>query len=420
MGLRLNGFAALKAIDDRLYQAVVKLTSCNRTHVKHTLKGVETGSTTSPVVQGNKPTVEQMDAAAAGAVGALGAGWAELRNALAQFVPENAICLNKKFSSIEQHTDYVKLHFTDGTSVQARLVIGADGSFSKVRQQTVADGPPIFSGTVFWRARLTSTTLPKDEAHVFLPAPNSNDNVTGVIYPIGGENQHVWTTSASAARMQQAGVPMKATDKKYKDNVIDTAQPSNQASCADRSTQATYLDDKQKENEPQQLGIRERCKTAWGDNAAVVLDTMDATDESSILEHSLYIRPPEGLGEGHWGVGRVTLVGDAAHPMRPIAGQGVNQALEDAVVLAKSVRDGGLTASSLRAYEAARIPRLQEIAAFQIVSGMKLYGNRPQELPENLQGYKHAAAEWNGSAIGAFNEWLMDRQFAPLSSCKEE
>ena len=51
---------------------------------------------------------------------------------------------------------------------------------------------------------------------------------------------------------------------------------------------------------------------------------------------------------------------------------------------------------------------------------MKLYGNRPKNLPENLQGYKHAEAEWNGSAIGAFNEWLMDRHFAPLSSCKEE
>ena len=115
-------------------------------HTSHPLPaGVETGSTTSPVVQGNKPTVEQMDAAAAGAVGALGAGWAELRDALAQFVPENAICLNRKFSSIEQHTEYVTLHFTDGTSVRARLVIGADGSFSKVRQQTVADGPPIFS-----------------------------------------------------------------------------------------------------------------------------------------------------------------------------------------------------------------------------------------------------------------------------------
>ena len=115
-------------------------------HTSHPLHaGVETDSITSPAVQGTKPTIEQMDAAAAGAVGALGAGWAELRDALAEFVPKNAICLNRKFSSIEQHAEHVKVHFTDGTTVRARLVIGADGSFSKVRQQTVADGPPIFS-----------------------------------------------------------------------------------------------------------------------------------------------------------------------------------------------------------------------------------------------------------------------------------
>ena len=110
---------------------------------------------------------------------------------------------------------------------------------------------------MFWRARLTSTTLPKDEAHVFLPAPNSTDNVTGVIYPIGGENQNVWTTSASAARMQEIGVPIKAADRSYKDNVIGSAQPLDQTSCTDHSTAATYLDDKQREIAPQQRGMRE-------------------------------------------------------------------------------------------------------------------------------------------------------------------
>lgn len=50
------------------------------------------------------------------------------------------------------------------------------------------------------------------------------------------------------------------------------------------------------------------------------------------------------------------------------AGQGVNQALEDAVLLAQAIRVGGLTEKSLRSFEAQRIPRVQEILAFQIVS----------------------------------------------------
>ena len=49
-------------------------------------------------------------------------------------------------------------------------------------------------------------------------------------------------------------------------------------------------------------------------------------------------------------------------------GQGVNQALEDALLLAQAVRNGGLAEKSLRSFEAQRIPRVQEILAFQIVS----------------------------------------------------
>ena len=49
-------------------------------------------------------------------------------------------------------------------------------------------------------------------------------------------------------------------------------------------------------------------------------------------------------------------------------GQGVNQALEDAVELAQAIQQGGLTQESLRAYEAKRIPRIREIMAASMVS----------------------------------------------------
>ena len=62
-----------------------------------------------------------------------------------------------------------------------------------------------------------------------------------------------------------------------------------------------------------------------------VVDLVEAAEEGTILRTDIYDREP--LGE-RWGIGRVTLLGDAAHPMTPNLGQGACQAIEDAVVLA--------------------------------------------------------------------------------------
>jgi 2-polyprenyl-6-methoxyphenol hydroxylase-like FAD-dependent oxidoreductase len=67
-----------------------------------------------------------------------------------------------------------------------------------------------------------------------------------------------------------------------------------------------------------------------------------------------------------WGRGAVTLLGDAAHPMLPHAGQGAAQALEDAVVLGSSLRgiqDQSGIEAALRRYEAVRIPRTRAVVA---------------------------------------------------------
>ena len=66
--------------------------------------------------------------------------------------------------------------------------------------------------------------------------------------------------------------------------------------------------------------VLQRCKRVWGDNSKLVMDLIDATDESTILEHNMHVRHADSLSQGHWGKGRVTLVGDAAHPMRPASG----------------------------------------------------------------------------------------------------
>src|ERR1700733_818600 len=79
----------------------------------------------------------------------------------------------------------------------------------------------------------------------------------------------------------------------------------------------------------------------------------EATDESAILRNDVLDRPPRRV----WGTGRITLLGDAVHATTPNLGQGACQALEDAVVLAHSLRAPASAEAGLRDYEARRRER---------------------------------------------------------------
>jgi 2-polyprenyl-6-methoxyphenol hydroxylase-like FAD-dependent oxidoreductase len=80
---------------------------------------------------------------------------------------------------------------------------------------------------------------------------------------------------------------------------------------------------------------------------------VEATEPRAVLWNDIVDRPPSRA----WGRGRVTLVGDAIHPTTPNLGQGACMALEDAVVLAASLRTEPDLERALRAYERARRAR---------------------------------------------------------------
>ena len=83
------------------------------------------------------------------------------------------------------------------------------------------------------------------------------------------------------------------------------------------------------------------------------------TDPSEMRLDELFVRPPLR----HWGVGRVTLLGDAAHPVLPHTGQGAAQALEDAVALGLVLREAGDISAALREYERVRSIRTRRLIA---------------------------------------------------------
>ncbi|HEY2936253.1 MAG TPA: FAD-dependent monooxygenase, partial [Gaiellaceae bacterium] len=93
---------------------------------------------------------------------------------------------------------------------------------------------------------------------------------------------------------------------------------------------------------------------AWFDPIPALIES---TDPDAIEPTFTYDRRPRRS----WGRGRVTLLGDAAHPMKPNIGQGAAQALEDAVVLASCVAGSGDPEEALRAYERRRVGRANAV-----------------------------------------------------------
>jgi 2-polyprenyl-6-methoxyphenol hydroxylase-like FAD-dependent oxidoreductase len=93
---------------------------------------------------------------------------------------------------------------------------------------------------------------------------------------------------------------------------------------------------------------------AWFDPIPALIES---TEQDAIEATFTYDRPLRGT----WGRGRVTLLGDAAHPMKPNIGQGAAQALEDAVVLGLCVAESDDPELALRAYEHRRIRRANAV-----------------------------------------------------------
>ncbi|MEY9996446.1 2-polyprenyl-6-methoxyphenol hydroxylase-like FAD-dependent oxidoreductase [Streptomyces sp. V4I8] len=211
--------------------------------------------------------------------------------------------------SVENGPDAVTAHFADGTTATGDLLIGADGLNSTVRRLISPDLRPSYSGQ-----------------HVF--------------YGCTGE-------------APGAGLPETITMVRGSSVVFGYAvSPEGETYWFARVTDAPLAADALAEDTP----------ARWRDLLLPLLrkDTTPAADLVAATPDRLMVTNATELPTGTpWRSGRTLVIGDAAHAASPATGQGASMALEDAVVLAKSLRDAPDTEAALALYERLRRPRVE-------------------------------------------------------------
>jgi 2-polyprenyl-6-methoxyphenol hydroxylase-like FAD-dependent oxidoreductase len=213
---------------------------------------------------------------------------------------------------------------TDETKrVTADCVIAADGIHSAVRQQFYPEqGAPKWNGIMLWRGACVWNPFQTGKSMVIAGGMDAKL----VLYPIADDGRpdgKVLMNWAVGAKLGDANTPMPRREDWNREGKLEELLPF---------VENTFSLD--------------------------VLDPVALIRETgTFYEYPMCDRDPVD----QWTFGRVTLLGDAAHPMYPVGSNGASQAILDARCLADKLADEPTVHDALKAYEAERLPATAEI-----------------------------------------------------------
>ncbi|MGW4647883.1 FAD-dependent oxidoreductase [Kitasatospora sp. NPDC004289] len=240
-----------------------------------------------------------------------------------------------RLASVTETEEGVTAHFADGSSEAGDLLVGADGLHSAVRGWLEPDGAgPEYAGQRVFYGYSTAAPPPVAAPDLITMVRGSEAAFGYLVSPAG---RTFWF-----ARV--AGVPVDAEERA-------------------RTTPAQW----RAWLEPLLRPDRTPCA-----------DIVAGTGEELMVTNALHL--PAG---NRWRSRRVVLIGDAAHAASPATGQGASMALEDAVVLAKALRDAPSAEEALVAYEYHRRPRtdLNTATSARLTASRPPAGSGPQDGP---------------------------------------
>jgi salicylate hydroxylase len=232
----------------------------------------------------------------------------------------------------------VEVNTADGPSVQADALIGADGVWSSVRQQLLGDAPARFTGHLAYRALVAQADFP---AHL------RSDQVT------------VWM----GPRLHVVHYPVRSGQWLNLVAIVHGDKPIQ-------------------DQDWDQVGHTQSLMQAMGAVGRDLHARMASVP--AWRQWALHDRAPLS-GAMQMAQGRVALLGDAAHPMRPYLAQGAGMAIEDAQVLAQSLCTGGASVpEQLKSYAQARWARNARVQARAIRNGRIFHAQGAVALGRNL------------------------------------
>jgi len=263
----------------------------------------------------------------------------------------DAIHLNSKCTGFEQSQRGVTLRL-EGGEARGDVLIGADGVHSRIREVLIGPDRPQFTGFVSWRG-----TIPMEK----LPAPMRRLVGTNWI----GPGSHV------------VHYPVHRGDTM---NLIGTVE----------------RDDWRVESWTAH-GTREECHAdfkGWHDDIHRMIDGIETPYKWALMGRAPLER---------WSNGRVTLLGDASHPMLPAYAQGASMALEDGYILARALAGPGDSAQALLRYENARKERTAKVVRGS-AENMRRFQDRTMADPAAARDY--VDREWAEERVKSRYEWL--------------
>ena len=238
---------------------------------------------------------------------------ADLLNALRMKLPEDIVLLGHRIEAIDATGANPVVRFADGTSREVEALVGADGIHSPTRTALFGPESPQFTGLVSYRSVVDRSKLNIPNLDAFTKWWGPTPDLQIVTFPLNrGREIFVFATTAQ--------------------------------------------DDWRHESWTMPGDVNELRKAYAGFHAEAraLLDACETVTKSA-----LYVRDPLP----RWSVGRVTLLGDACHPMVPFMAQGACMAIEDAVVLGRALKgvDVAGVASAFLNYENARKDRTARV-----------------------------------------------------------